>query len=196
MPTATTSQILGNCESFEPFQANVYKRSTMAGEFVVVNRHLMRDLMAAGAWSEDVRRQLLARDGSVQSLTVVDDDLKRVYRTVWEVPQRAVIDHAAARGPYVDQSQSMNLYMAAPSFQKLSSALVYAWKQGLKTGVYYLRSMAAVEAIKYGGASLVSTPSPSNDPPKKNDGAEAAPKACPMRRPGAAANEPCEMCSS
>lgn len=150
MPTATTSQILGNCESFEPFQANVFKRSTMAGEFVVVNRHLMRDMMALGLWTEDLRRQLLARDGSVQQLPQVPDELKAVYRTVWEVPQRSVIDHAAARGPYVDQSQSMNLYMAAPSFQKLSSALVHAWKSGLKTGVYYLRSMAAVEAIKYG----------------------------------------------
>ena len=150
MPTATTSQILGNCESFEPIQGNVFKRSTMAGEFVVVNRHLMDDLMSRGLWSEDLRRRLLAKDGSVQAMPEVPDDIKRVYRTVWEVPQRAVIDHAAARGPFVDQSQSMNLYLAAPSFQKLSSALLHAWRSGLKTGVYYLRSTAAVEAIKYG----------------------------------------------
>lgn len=153
MPTATTSQILGNCESFEPFQANVFKRTTLAGEFLVVNKHLMRDLMEIGLWTEDFRRQLLSSDGSVQKLADVPDDIKAVYKTVWEVPQRAVIDHAAARGPFVDQSQSMNLYMAGPSFQKLSSALVYGWKSGLKTGVYYLRSQAAVEAIKYGSAS-------------------------------------------
>ena len=153
MPTATTSQILGNCESFEPFQANVYKRSTLAGEFLVVNKHLMRDLMEIGLWTEDFRRQLLASDGSVQKLAQVPDEIKAVYKTVWEVPQRAVIDHSTARGPFVDQSQSMNIFMAGPSFQKLSSALVYGWKSGLKTGVYYLRSQAAVEAIKYGAAS-------------------------------------------
>ena len=190
MPTATTSQILGNCESFEPFQANVFKRSTIAGEFVVVNRHLMDDMMALGLWTEDLRRRLLARDGSVQALEDVPEDLKRVYRTVWEVPQRSVIDHAAARGPFVDQSQSMNLYMASPSFQKLSSALVYAWKRGLKTGVYYLRSTAAVEAIKYGilpSASAKDASAP----------ASASAPACKLRRPGAAdPDEPCTMCSS
>ena len=163
MPTASTSQILGNCESFEPFQANVFKRSTIAGEFVVVNRHLMRDLMAAGLWDEAMRRALLASDGSVQSIEGVPDALKAVYRTVWEVSQRSVIDHAVARGPFVDQSQSMNLYFASPSFNRLSSALTYAWKSGLKTGMYYLRSMAAVEAIKYGaggagGAQQAGTP--------------------------------------
>ena len=193
MPTATTSQILGNCESFEPFQANVFKRSTMAGEFVVVNRHLMKDLMARGLWTEDLRRQLLGRDGSVQSLPQVPDELKRVYRTVWEVPQRAVIDHAAARGPFVDQSQSMNLYLAAPSFQKLSSALVYAWKRGLKTGVYYLRSMAAVEAIKYGLLPQQQQPQqPQQPPPPTEDDA----KVCPRRPAGSAADGPCEMCSA
>jgi ribonucleotide reductase alpha subunit len=203
MPTATTSQILGNCESFEPFQANVFKRSTMAGEFVVVNRHLMNDMMALGLWTEDLRRQLLSRDGSVQGLAQVPDELKRVYRTVWEVPQRSVIDHAVARGPYVDQSQSMNLYMAAPSFQKLSSALVYAWRCGLKTGVYYLRSMAAVEAIKYGllPASVPShahAPSPATlarvpGQPGGDAEAQQQPKACPMRRAG---DEECVMCSA
>ena len=153
MPTASTSQILGNCECFEPFQSNVFKRSTLAGEFLVVNRHLMRDLVALGLWDEAMRRELLAADGSVQGIASVPDELKAVYKTVWEVPQRAIIDHAVARGPYVCQSQSMNLFMATPSFQKLSSALIYGWKQGLKTGMYYLRSAAAVEAIKYGVSS-------------------------------------------
>jgi len=205
MPTATTSQILGNCESFEPFQANVFKRSTMAGEFVVVNRHLMRDLMAAGLWNEELRRQLLAHDGSVQAIPQVPDELKRIYRTVWEVPQRSVIDHAAARGPYVDQSQSMNLYMAAPSFQKLSSALVYAWKLGLKTGVYYLRSMAAVEAIKYGGGSLAAKHPPlavvatvekaSEASEASEDAPSAQARACPLRRVGDGGVD-CLMCGS
>jgi ribonucleoside-diphosphate reductase alpha subunit len=150
MPTASTSQILGNGEAFEVFQSNVFKRSTLAGEFLVVNRHLQRDLMALSLWDDDMRKRLLADDGSVQGNPRVPDDLKRVYRTVWEVSQRSVIDHAVARGPFVCQSQSMNLYMTQPTVQRLSSALVYAWQQGLKTGMYYLRSTAAVEAIKYG----------------------------------------------
>lgn len=153
MPTASTSQILGNCESFEPFQSNVFKRSTLAGEFLVVNKHLMRELAALGLWNDAMRKTLLAHDGSVQAVAGIPDEIKAVYRTVWEVPQRAIIDHAIARGPFVCQSQSMNLYMAQPSFQKLSSALVYGWRNGLKTGMYYLRSTAAVEAIKYGIAS-------------------------------------------
>jgi ribonucleoside-diphosphate reductase alpha chain len=150
MPTASTSQILGNCECFEPIQSNVFKRSTLAGEFLVVNRHLMADLMALGVWSDDMRRTIIARDGSVQGVPEIPEHLQRVYRTVWEVPLRSIIDHAVARGPFVDQSQSMNLFMAQPSFQKLSSALIYGWRCGLKTGMYYLRSTAAVEAIKYG----------------------------------------------
>lgn len=193
MPTATTSQILGNCESFEPFQANVYKRTTLAGEFLVVNTHLMRDLMAIGLWTEEFRRQLLASDGSVQKLDL-PDIIKAVYKTVWEVPQRAVIDHAASRGPFVDQSQSMNLFMAGPSFQKLSSALTYGWKSGLKTGVYYLRSQAAVEAIKYGSASKakggLKGASPRPKTPKKVAKAEDDAPACRRDDPN------CEMCGA
>lgn len=157
MPTASTSQILGNCECFEPFQSNVFKRSTLAGEFLVVNRYLMRDLMALGLWDENMRRELLTANGSVQNIDAVPAALKAVYKTVWEVPQRAIIDHAVARAPYVCQSQSMNLFMSTPSFQKLSSALIYSWRNGLKTGMYYLRSAAAVEAIKYGVSSYAST---------------------------------------
>lgn len=194
MPTATTSQILGNCESFEPIQGNVFKRSTMAGEFVVVNRHLMDDLMARGLWTEDLRRRLLARDGSVQSLPEIPDDLKRVYRTIWEVPQRAVIDHAAARGPFVDQSQSMNLYLAAPSFVKLSSALLHAWRSGLKTGVYYLRSTAAVEAIKYGILPAAAAAATSSDAPPKSSDTKTGDGVCRLRRAGEDGS--CEMCSA
>lgn len=202
MPTASTSQILGNCESFEPFQANVFKRSTMAGEFVVVNRHLMEDLMRSGHWSETIRRELLAHDGSVQKISAVSPELKGVYRTVWEVSQRAVIDHAAARGPFVDQSQSMNLYMASPNSQKLSSALMYAWRCGLKTGIYYLRSQAAVEAIKVGilGTAPLVAAKPSSTA-ADDGGAVAAETAavgvvCRRRKREANDGEVCDVCSA
>ncbi len=150
MPTASTSQLLGNCEAFEPFHANVFKRTTIAGEFMVINKFLMKDLMDIGVWSDAMREALLRSDGSVQQLPGVPDEIRKVYKTVWEVPQRAVIDHAVCRAPYVDQSQSMNLFFAQPDALKLSSALLYGWSQGLKTGCYYLRSRPATEAIKYG----------------------------------------------
>eukprot|EP00798_Chlamydomonas_sp_ICE-L_P029455 gene29455-biopygen5378 len=146
MPTASTSQILGNCECFEPFQSNVYKRTTLAGEFMVINTHLVRTLSKLGLWGADMRKRIIMNNGSVQDIIDIPDDVRTLYKTVWEIPQRSIIDHAIARGPFVCQSQSMNLFMAQPSFIKLSSALMYAWKGGLKTGMYYLRSNAAVEA--------------------------------------------------
>jgi len=203
MPTASTSQVLGNCESFEPFQSNVFKRSTMAGEFLVVNRHLMKDLMAAGLWSDDMRKEIIKQDGSLQNIAGIPEIIKRVYATVWEVPQRAVIDHSAARGPYVDQSQSMNLYMLSPSFQKLSRALIYAWEKGLKTGLYYLRSAPAKEAVKVSGNSAgigigikraVPGPSPSVKEAEAEAEAEEAVMVCKMRRAGD--DGVCDMCSA
>lgn len=152
MPTASTSHILGNSECFEPFQSNVFKRNTLAGEFVVVNPHLMRALMAEGLWTPEIRNRLMAADGSVQKMEEVPERIRTIFRTVWELPQRSIIDHAHARGPFVCQSQSMNLYMAQPSFTRVSSALLYAWKKGLKTGMYYLRTRAAVEAPRVGSA--------------------------------------------
>lgn len=149
MPTASTSQILGNAEAFEPFHGNVFKRSTLAGEYVVVNKHLMRDLITLGVWDESMRRAIMENDGSVQAIPRVPVHLKEVYKTVWEVSLRSIVDHALARGPFVDQSQSMNLFMGAPNFQKLSSALIYGWRNGIKTGMYYLRSKPSAEAIKY-----------------------------------------------
>jgi ribonucleoside-diphosphate reductase alpha chain len=149
MPTASTSQILGNCEMFEPFSSNAYRRTTLAGEFMVVNRHLQRKLMDLGLWTDDMKTNLMMADGSVQSIAQVPEDVREVYRTIWEVSQRAVIDHAVARGPFVDQSQSMNLFFAQPNFQRLSSALIYGWKSGLKTAMYYLRSKPATEAQKF-----------------------------------------------
>jgi ribonucleoside-diphosphate reductase alpha chain len=146
MPTASTSQILGNSECFEPFQSNVYKRTTLAGEFMVINTHLVRTLIKKGLWNADMKKRIMMNNGSVQNILDIPEDVRKMYKTVWEIPQRSIIDHAIARGPFVCQSQSMNLFMTQPSFLKLSSALMYAWKGGLKTGMYYLRSNAAVEA--------------------------------------------------
>lgn len=153
MPTASTSQLLGNNECFEPFHSNMFKRTTLAGEFLVVNKHLMRDLIHLGKWDEDMRARIMASDGSVQGMSDLPADLRKVYKTVWEVPMKCVIDHALRRGPYVDQSQSMNLFYDRPSFVKLRSALLYGWRNGIKTGMYYLRSKPATEAVKQGASS-------------------------------------------
>lgn len=148
MPTASTSQLLGNNECFEPFHGNIFKRTTLAGEFLVVNKHLMHELTLQGRWDADMRARLMASDGSVQGMLELSEDTREVFKTVWEVPMKSVIDHALRRAPYVDQSQSMNLFLARPSFVKLGSALIYGWRHGLKTGMYYLRSKPAVEATK------------------------------------------------
>jgi ribonucleoside-diphosphate reductase alpha chain len=150
MPTASTSQILGNSEMFEPYSSNIFKRTTLSGEFMIVNKHLMKKLMDLKIWNDDVKEQLMLSDGSVQDIDEIPQDIKDVFRTVWEVRQRSVIDHAVARGPFVDQSQSQNLFFAKPNFTKLHSALMYAWKKGLKTGVYYTRSSPAREAKRVG----------------------------------------------
>jgi ribonucleoside-diphosphate reductase alpha subunit len=148
MPTASTSQILGNAEGFEPIQSNIFKRSTLAGEFMVVNKHLMRVLLKSGLWDDDARKRLLENDGSVQMEPRIPERVRAAFKTVWEVGQRCVIAHAAARAPFVDQSQSMNLYFAVPNYKKLNSALVAAWRHELKTGCYYMRSRPAAEALK------------------------------------------------
>lgn len=148
MPTASTSQILGNCECFEPLQSHAFKRTTLAGEFLVVNKYLMQDLIKLGLWNENMRNELLLKNGSVADISKIPSNLQQIYRTVWEIPQKSIVDHAAARAAYVDQSQSMNLFFAVPNYQKLNSALVYGWKSGLKTGCYYMRSKPANEAIK------------------------------------------------
>ncbi|MBX3101709.1 MAG: ribonucleoside-diphosphate reductase subunit alpha [Bacteroidetes bacterium] len=149
MPTASTSQILGNTECFEPITSNIYSRRVLSGEFVVVNKYLVNDLAQLGLWNEQMKNQLIAAGGSVQHIAEIPDTLKEVYKTIWEIKQKAVIDMAAERGPYVCQSQSLNIYMREPSYSKLSSMQFYAWQQGLKTGTYYLRSQGAAEAIKF-----------------------------------------------
>lgn len=149
MPTASTAQILGNNESFEPYTQNLYVRRVLSGEFVQVNRHLLKDLINRGLWTEDVRVQLIAHNGSVQHIDQIPADLKELYKTVWEIKQRAVLDMAADRGAYIDQSQSLNIHMVDATTAKLSSMHFHAWQLGLKTGMYYLRTKAAVDAIKF-----------------------------------------------
>jgi len=149
MPTASTAQILGNNESFEPYTQNLYVRRVLSGEFVQVNRHLLKDLIERDLWDEDVRVQLIAHNGSVQNIERIPSDIKELYKTVWEIKQRAVLDMAADRGAYIDQSQSLNIHMVDASTAKLSSMHFHAWQLGLKTGMYYLRTKAAVDAIKF-----------------------------------------------
>lgn len=149
MPTASTSQILGNNECFEPYTSNIYTRRTLSGEFIVVNKHLMRDLMDIGLWSETMRQKLISTNGSVQSIAEIPQNLKDIYKTVWEISQKVIIDMSADRGAYICQSQSLNVHLTNPNFGKLTSMHFYAWKKGLKTGMYYLRTTAAADAIKF-----------------------------------------------
>ncbi len=149
MPTASTAQILGNNECFEPWTTNIYLRRTLAGEFVVVNKHLIEDLKKVGIWSKDMKDLMVKSGGSIQNITDIPEDIKSLYKTVWEISQKTIIDMAADRGRYIDQSQSMNLFIENPTLSKLSSMHMYAWKSGLKTGMYYLRSKAKARPIQY-----------------------------------------------
>lgn len=149
MPTASTAQILGNNECFEPYTTNIYSRRTLAGEFIVVNKHLLKDLVNLGLWNESLKNKLMASNGSVQNIEEIPDNLKALYKTAWEISQRVVIDMAADRGAYICQSQSLNIFMENANFGKLTSMHFYAWEKGLKTGMYYLRTKAATDAIKF-----------------------------------------------
>ena len=149
MPTASTAQILGNNECFEPYTTNIYLRRTLAGEFVVVNRHLVEDLKKVSLWSKEMKDLMVKAGGSIQNIVDIPDDIKNLYKTVWEISQKCIIDMAADRGRFIDQSQSMNLFMEAPTLSKLSSMHMYAWKSGLKTGMYYLRSKAKARPIQF-----------------------------------------------
>ena len=149
MPTASTAQILGNNECFEPYTTNIYLRRTLAGEFVVVNKHLVEDLKKVGLWSKEMKDIMVKAGGSVQNIVDVPDNIKQLYKTVWEISQKCIIDMAADRGRFIDQSQSMNLFMESPTLSKLSSMHMYAWKAGLKTGMYYLRSKAKARPIQF-----------------------------------------------
>jgi len=149
MPTASTAQILGNNESFEPYTSNIYTRRVLSGDFQVVNQHLLKDLSERGLWNDDLKNEIISQNGSIQKIDSIPSDLKKLYRTVWEIPQKNLINMSADRGAYIDQSQSLNIHLAEPTFGKMSSMHFYAWKKGLKTGLYYLRTRPAADPIKF-----------------------------------------------
>lgn len=149
MPTASTSQILGNNEAFEPYTSNIYTRRTLSGEFIVVNKHLLEDLVKLGIWNDDLKQEIMRHNGSVQKIDSIPNDIKELYKTVWEMSMKDILDMSRQRGYFIDQSQSLNLFMENANFAKLTSMHFYAWKSGLKTGMYYLRTKSAVDAIKF-----------------------------------------------
>ncbi|TFF33915.1 ribonucleoside-diphosphate reductase subunit alpha [Mucilaginibacter psychrotolerans] len=149
MPTASTSQILGNNECFEPYTSNIYTRRVLSGEFVIVNKHLLRDLVNLGLWNNSIKDKIITANGSIQNIAEIPADIKELYKTVWEIKMRNIIDMAADRGAYICQSQSLNLFINSPNASKLTSMHFYAWKKGLKTGMYYLRTQAASQAVKF-----------------------------------------------
>jgi ribonucleotide reductase alpha subunit len=184
MPTASTSQILGNNECIEPFTSNIYIRRTLAGEFVVINKHLIKDLLELKLWNEDLKNQIIKNNGSVQDIEVIPDNIKDIYKTVWEVGNKALINNAAIRGRYICQSQSLNLFMDKPDFNKLSSMHFYSWEKGLKTGIYYLRTKPVAQAQQF-------TIEPENKNKSNNSGASSPePFVCRLDDPN------CEACGS
>jgi ribonucleoside-diphosphate reductase alpha chain len=149
MPTASTAQILGNNECFEPYTSNIYTRRVLSGEFIIVNKHLLKDLVKAGLWNKDMRQKIMTANGSIQNISEIPQYLKDLYKTAWEISQKAIIEQAAERGAYICQSQSLNIFMENANFGKLTSMHFYGWEKGLKTGMYYLRTKAATDAIKF-----------------------------------------------
>ena len=149
MPTASTSQILGNNECFEPYTSNLYLRRVLSGEFIVANKHLMSELTALGLWDDRMMNRIKAENGSIQNIAEIPEDIKERYKTVWEISQKAIIDMSADRGAFICQSQSLNIHLQDANFGKMTSMHFYAWKKGLKTGMYYLRTKAATDAIKF-----------------------------------------------
>ena len=149
MPTASTSQILGNNEAFEPYTSNIYTRRVLSGEFIVVNKHLLEDLVALNLWNDDLKAAIMRANGSIQGIDVIPQELKDLYKTVWEMSMKDIIDMSRHRGYFIDQSQSLNLFMEGANFAKLTSMHFYAWQSGLKTGMYYLRTKSAVDAKKF-----------------------------------------------
>jgi len=149
MPTASTSQILGNNEAFEPYTSNIYTRRVLSGEFIVVNKHLLEDLVKLGLWNDTLKQEIMRNNGSVQNIEAIPQDIKELYKTVWEMSMKDIIDMSRQRGYFIDQSQSLNLFMEGATYAKLTSMHFYAWQSGLKTGMYYLRTKSAVDAIKF-----------------------------------------------
>lgn len=193
MPTASTAQILGNNECFEPYTSNIYTRRVLSGEFIIVNKHLLRDLTKLGLWDEDMKNRIISANGSIQNINEIPDNLKALYRTAWEIPQRALIDMSADRGAYICQSQSLNVFMENVNTAKLTSMHFYSWKKGLKTGMYYLRTKAATDAIKFTVDKKYKTAPQAEAPHKpiqEMTEAEQAAMACSIEN-----GSDCEMCS-
>jgi ribonucleoside-diphosphate reductase alpha chain len=149
MPTASTSQIFGNNECFEPYTSNIYTRRVLSGEFIIVNKHLLKDLVNLGVWNTAMKNRIVEANGSIQDIAEIPAGIKELYKTVWEIRQRSLIDMAADRGAFICQSQSLNLFVDNPTISKLTSMHFYAWKKGLKTGIYYLRTQAAAQAVQF-----------------------------------------------
>jgi ribonucleoside-diphosphate reductase alpha chain len=175
MPTASTSQVLGYNECIEPFTTNIYARRTLAGEFTVINKYLVADLMKQGLWSKELKDRIIAANGSVQSIEEIPAATKALYKTVWEIKQKVLIDMAADRGAFICQSQSLNLFVADPTIAKLSSMHFYAWRKGLKTGIYYLRTKSSVQAIKFTVEATTAGSKPNEEVTAK---AEKGPEEC------------------
>nr|CAD7416609.1 unnamed protein product [Timema poppensis] len=173
MPTASTAQILGNNESFEPYTTNIYTRRVLSGEFQVVNHHLLRDLTELGLWDSEMKNTILKNKGSIQNIDRIPEDIKALYKTVWEISQKAILQMAADRGAFIDQSQSLNIHIAEPNFGKLTSMHFYGWKLGLKTGMYYLRTKPAADPIQFtlDDSKSTKTVSTSMTPNSKSNGA-------------------------
>jgi ribonucleotide reductase alpha subunit len=182
MPTASTSQILGNNECFEPFTSNIYSRRTIAGDYVVVNRHLMEELESIGVWSPELKDMIVKNRGSVQDIDGIPDDIKQKFKIVWEIPMRALIDMAADRGAFICQSQSLNLWLEDPDYKTLTSMHFYSWKKGLKTGLYYLRRKPKHQPQQFTIAPPSTTAAPGADSPAERKGSDA--------------DEECLMCSA
>jgi ribonucleoside-diphosphate reductase alpha subunit len=188
MPTASTAQILGNNECFEPYTSNIYTRRVLSGEFIIVNKHLLKDLVKEGLWTKDMRQKLMAANGSVQNINEIPQYIKDLYKTAWEISQKAIIEQAADRGAFICQSQSLNIFMENANFGKLTSMHFYGWKKGLKTGMYYLRTKAATDAIKFTVDKAV-TEEPAAISAAELEEQQAA-VACSLDNP-----DNCEMCS-
>ncbi len=186
MPTASTAQILGNNECFEPYTSNVYTRRVLSGEFIIVNKHLLKDLVKEGLWNKEMRSKIMTTNGSVQNITEIPQHLKELYKTAWEISQKAIIDQAADRGAYICQSQSLNIFMENANFGKLTSMHFYGWEKGLKTGMYYLRTKAATDAIKFTVDKAVE-----EEPSAQLIEEQQAAIACSLDNP-----DECEMCGS
>ncbi|TAG57603.1 MAG: ribonucleoside-diphosphate reductase subunit alpha [Cytophagales bacterium] len=187
MPTASTAQILGNNESFEPYTSNIYKREVLSGAFAVVNKHLLKDLIKLNLWNDNIKNKLMTANGSVQNIAEIPQNIKDIYKTVWEIKQKTIIDMSADRGAYICQSQSLNIYMTEPNFGKMTSMHFYAWKKGLKTGMYYLRTTAAADAVKF----TVEKQAEPSLVPLINDEQKVADMVCSLDNP-----EGCEACGS